>query len=367
MKKRRIVIASVLKPVDDTRMFEKMAITFAESGQYEVFIAGYSPQRTPTHPEIHFRPLTPFSRISFGRLMAPLKIQKILHEVQADILIVNTHELLIVAALNRILFGVRVVYDIRENYFRNILYSEAFPALLRPFLAAWVRLKEWLIAPFIHRFILAERSYKNEMSFLNRGCTIIENKVKVPSGFSRAPQTGAINLLFSGTLAESTGVFMAIELAKRLQGLNASVKLKIIGYCAKTSWLERIRKETTQHSFIHLVGGDRLVPHEEILEAIAISDFGLIAYPPLPHTKGAIPTKLYEYLGYRLPILLQHNTEWEALCAPSSAALPIDFDKEDAAALLLKMKSTFYKNLPEGISWEPEAKKLLQTISEIFV
>src|SRR6185295_1201799 len=107
MKKRRIVIASLLKPVDDTRMFEKMAVTLSDSGQYEIYIIGHPSQNIPANANIHFFPLPAFSRISFGRLLAPLRVLRILYQVKPQILIVNTHELLIVAVLNRILFGTR--------------------------------------------------------------------------------------------------------------------------------------------------------------------------------------------------------------------------------------------------------------------
>ncbi len=362
MKKRRIVIASVLKPVDDTRMFEKMAMTLAGPGNYEVFIVGYPSKHVPAYPNIYFAPLGAFSRISLGRLLAPIRIQKILHQVQPEILVVNTHELLIVAILNRILFGTKLIYDVRENYYRNILYSDAFPLFLRPFLAGWVRLKEKLTSPLIHRFFLAESGYKKEMSFFGGGAIIIENKVKVPENFSRTPGPGKVRLLFSGTLAESTGVFLAINLAKKLHALDASIHLTIIGFCAKSATLQRIRSEVSGFDFISLVGGDQLVPHVEIIQAIAAADFGLICYPPLRHTENATPTKLYEYLACQLPILLQHHQAWEELCSPYQACLPIDFASADANALLLKMRSPFYTRPPEGVNWESEAEKLLSAI-----
>lgn len=45
MKKRRIVLASILKPVDDTRMTEKLGATLAQVEGNEVYVIGY-PSRT---------------------------------------------------------------------------------------------------------------------------------------------------------------------------------------------------------------------------------------------------------------------------------------------------------------------------------
>jgi hypothetical protein len=54
IKKRRIVLASVLKPVDDTRMFEKIGVSLAGADEAEVIIIGYPSQRPPTHQTITF-------------------------------------------------------------------------------------------------------------------------------------------------------------------------------------------------------------------------------------------------------------------------------------------------------------------------
>ena len=376
MKKQRIVIASLLKPVDDTRMFEKMGVTLSDSGQYEIFIIGYPSKSTPAYTNVHFLPLTAFSRISPGRLLAPFKVLRIIHQVNPQILIVNTHELLIVAILNRILFGARIIYDVRENYYRNILYAGSFPLLLRPFLAAWVRLKEKVTSPLFHHFFLAENGYQKEMSFFRNRATVIENKATESKGLSRARMPGKIRLLFSGTLAESTGVFQAIDLAKKLHSLNYSIHLILVGYCAKAETLRKIHQEIKESAFIQLHGGNYLVPHPEVIKAIYASDFGMICYPPSRHTENAIPTKLYEYLAGRLPIILQNHGPWVELASRYQACIAIDFPTIDPQALLQQMLLPFYGSSPgevsrlpqekAGVTWESEGEKLLSALDKII-
>src|ERR1044071_7031653 len=143
----KIAIASVLKPADDVRAFEKMAMSLAAEG-HDVYLIGM-PTTTPvTPPKIHFRELTPFPRLGWRRVLAPLRVMKKIREVKPQLLIVNTHELLIVGLLNRILFGTRIVYDIQENYYRNILWTRVFPPWVRGPVASWVRLQERLLIPF---------------------------------------------------------------------------------------------------------------------------------------------------------------------------------------------------------------------------
>jgi glycosyltransferase involved in cell wall biosynthesis len=366
--KKRILLASVLKPIDDTRMFEKLGKSLSATGIYDVFIIGFPAKKNPTNTtNIHFLPLQHFKRLSFRRLWAPLTVLKKILKVKPDILIVNTHELLLVATLNRILFGTKIVYDIQENYWRNILHTDAFPKPLRPAFAFWVRSKEVITSPLFHWNLLAEKGYEKEMSFFGGKATTLENKVSIPRGFFRNASKTQFRLLFSGTLAEATGVFESIELAKKLKALEPTVQLLLIGYCAKGNTLERIRKEIESFPFITLVGGDVLVPHAEILQAISSCNFGLIYYPPSPHTENSIPTKLYEYLGCQLPILLHDYKPWSNITAPFNASINLNFANPNLEAILDQIRTTtFYETAPSNVTWESEEQKLLEIIGRLL-
>ncbi len=369
MKKRRIVLASVLKPVDDTRMFEKLGSSLAASGIYDLLIIGYPSRKTVELPQnITLSPLTPFKRISLQRLMAPFKIAIKAIQVKPNVLIVNTHELLIVGVLNKILFGTKIIYDIQENYWRNILWTNAFPMPVRLPIALWVRLKEKCLVPFFDWSFLAENGYENEMRFLQKKITVLKNKVRIPKGFTRQQPAVPINLLFSGTIAESTGVFEAIDLAEKLHELEPSIHLHIIGFCAKAETHQKLLKRIENLSFITLTGGNKLVPHEFIFEAISKSHFGLIYYPSSPHTQNSIPTKLYEYMGCLLPIALHDYQPWTELTKPFQASINIDFSNPDSSAILQKMRATqFYTTTPDNISWESEEHKLLDVIQKLML
>ncbi len=369
MKKRRIVLASVLKPVDDTRMFEKIGGSLARVENYQVFIIGFPSSKTiSSGSDITFLPLKAFSRLSINRLIAPLAVLKKTIQVKPELLIVNTHELLIVGLLNRILFGTRIIYDIRENYALNIRHTNAFPHVIKALLAGWVRVKEVVTSPFFHGYFLAENIYAEQLGFVGKKGIVLENKAIIPPNFKRVPQPGKIQLLFGGTLAESTGVFQAIQLAKELNQVNKSVELKIIGYCAQPSTQNKLLSTIQNLPFVTLIGGDKLVPHPDILDAIQQADFGIICYPASEHIHKKIPTKLYEYLAYELPVLLQKNPLWEALCNPYPAAIPIDFDNLVPETLLSKMETiNFYRSMPDNVTWDSEESRLLKKVNKFFI
>lgn len=368
MKKQRIVLASVLKPVDDTRMFEKIGKSLSNHSEYEVFIIGYPSKKAIKDPKIVFLPHPNFVRLSLRRVLIPFEILKKIHKVKPDVVIVNTHELLTVAVLFRILFGCKIIYDLQENYWRNILWTDTFPLPFKYLLAFWVRTKEVMLACFFHLFFLAEKGFEKEMKFFSNKFIVLENKSLFFKDVVRTKTRGATRLLFSGTISESTGVFQAITLATALHQQDERVELQIVGYCSLSSTLQSVKHAIRDKPFITLTGGDQLVPHQEIIEQIFIADFGIIYYPRSPHTENKIPTKLYEYLSAQLPIIIQNYQPWVALCLPYPAAIAIDFTAPvDAFALLQKMKqSDFYLRPPTDVDWASEEKKLLDAMGKII-
>jgi hypothetical protein len=361
IKKTRIVIASLLKPVDDIRMFEKLGQTLAEEA--EVQIIGYPNQASFNHPTITFHPLLPFNRLSFRRVAAPLKVFQMVLKIRPNTFIITTHELLWIGVLSKILLSCRLIYDVQENYGRNIFYTDAFPKPIRPLIAAYVRLKEWLTSPFVNHFLLAERGYEKELRFPGNKKTIIENKTKKQLTNTNKKNDKGIHLIFTGTLAETTGVFTAIELAQQLHSVDSSVRLTLIGHCSHRPTLDKIRNAIVNKDFIELIGGDRLVPHSEITQQIQSAHFGIISYDMNPSIINSIPTKLYEYLGYQLPILMIDHQPWIELAKPNQAAILFSLPVEKPEVLLSQMKNhTFYTSAPQNVFWDSEAAKLKKVV-----
>ncbi len=364
MELQKLVIASVLKPVTDTRMYEKFGRSISQAKKYEVNIIGFYSKKIPKANNIYFHPLFQFKRISLKRMLAPFKYLSKLFAIQPVIIIITTHELLIPTLIYKLCFRVKLIYDVRENYYLNIRHTNAFPFLLRDVIANWVRVKEKLTSYFVHHFTLAEKCYENELSFIQNKYNIIENKaLRIQPKIDQVTvyKNEVINLIFTGTLAESTGVFHCIRLAENLHKMNGSIILHIVGYCSSKTELVRIKNAIKNKPYIILQGGDKMVEHTAILEVINMADFGLIYYPPNVANDNAIPTKLYEYLSAELPILIEDRPSFISITNKYPAAIPINFNRYKCERLLDLMQSTnFYTIKPENeVLWDSEEVKLL--------
>ena len=361
MSKKVAVIASVLKPVDDTRMFEKLGLSIRESKKYRVNIIGFGVKNPPVKKGITFHTLYQGKRISLERLLAPVKFLVKLFRIKPDLTIVCTPELLLPAVSYKIIYKSRLWYDVQENYRLNVKHQDAYLGVLKPLLNLGVWLTETFSSRFVDQFLLAERGYAKELAFLGGRQVILENKFVsiTPRGLS--DRTADTKMIFSGTCSKENGIVEAISLVTTLYQCGYKVHLTIAGQVPNPQLHKFIEDLADKHDYINLIGSRSLLPHTTTMDLVAQADFGLVAHQPNPSTENCIPTKVYEYLGLGLPMILQQHSYWESIVAPYQAAVVLDYQNFDPKMVWSQIKNTkFYTSKPGAeITWEQEAQKLL--------
>ncbi|GAA4445659.1 hypothetical protein GCM10023188_49220 [Pontibacter saemangeumensis] len=372
MSEKRILIASLLKPINDTRMYEKLGLSLSKLPQVQVHIAGFkAPPPSAAPSNVYFHPLFQFQRLSLRRAAAQVAYYKLLQELKPSLIIVCTHELLPASHLFCRLHTCRLLYDVQENYALNLTSQDNYLPLLRQLLAFGVSSMENSLARHVAHFLVAERSYLLELRFLKARYTLLENKYKPSAGYicPAVPvqlQEKPLRLLYSGTIARLYGIFDAIALAEKLHQLEPRTTLTIIGYCADRATYQQVLEQVQARPYIDMVGGDRLVPHERIVRSILESNVGLLPYQPHRSTFRCIPTKLYEYAAHALPMVVQHNPIWHTFLQQHQAGISIDFASPDAGRLLLQIRERqFYKpGVPSGVFWDSEEQKLMAVVKQ---
>ncbi|EJF08860.1 glycosyltransferase [Pontibacter sp. BAB1700] len=373
MSEKRILLASLLKPINDTRLYEKLGLSLSKLADLSIHVAGYeAPLPTGAPPNMHFHPIFRFRRLSAGRMVAQRDYYRLLQHIKPQVVIVGTHELLLPTLLYKAGYGARIIYDIRENYSLNLRAQHNYSWPLKHLLALAVRSVEKITASHTDHFLLAEISYADELPFISNRYTFIQNKYKgnpiEPATPVSLPANGQLRLLYSGTIAEEYGIWEAIGLAKQLQAVRGNVKLTIIGYCASSHTLTKLREACQALPFVELIGGDKLVPHQAILQQIEKSHIGLLPYRPNASTFRCIPTKLYEYMVFGLPILIQENPLWKGIVEGNEAGISVDFIQINIDELTrqLTTKAFYQSGIPASIYWESEEVKLLHVINQLL-
>lgn len=370
MNKTRILLSSVLKPINDNRMFEKLGLSLSKLPETEVHICGFKAPVPAAPANVFFYPLNYFSRLSLTRLSAQFKYFCLLFRVKPQVIIIGTHELLLISLLYKLTYACHLIYDVQENYYLNISRQPVYPRFIRHLIAAIIRTNEILASCFIKAFFVAEESYVQELPFLKNKYLVLQNKYK-PSAQAKVtgytctgkvilPESRHIRLLYSGTISELNGIYEAIELCELLYKINPAYTLTIIGNWHLTETGRKVRAFIKNKPYINLIGGDYLVPHTQIIEAVGTSHVGLLPYHPHVSISRCIPTKLFEYLANALPMIIRQNVYWDNIINSYQAGLIIDYRNYNAAAINQQLlQTTFYQHISlEPAYWNSEEQKL---------
>lgn len=374
-----LLLASVLKPLDDTRMLGKFGRTLAGRPGMQVHVAGRrAPPPTDAPPNLHTHELLAGSRLSWQRLRAQWRYWQLLRQLRPRLVFVHAPELLPLTLLWRSLGRNRqFLYDVRENYALNILTQQVYPRVIRQLLAKLVRMTEAAAATRAARLVLAERSYAGELPFAtSENSVILENKYQPPPDEPLPPTPhvlpappAPLELLYSGTISELNGVFDAIAFTHAFRQVWPTARLTIIGFCQQPDVLQRLQRAVAASpEALTLIGGDRLVPHRDVVQTIQRSHLGLLPYRPHPSTWRCVPTKLFEYAAHGLPMLLPDNALWLATVRAYGAGMRCaDFTQPPIQELAALLRNThFYPSgIPTDVFWATEAVELWAVVDAI--
>ena len=376
-----ILIASVLKPVNDTRLYHKIAKSLTDKlPEIKLHIVGFQSSDQNQNSNIRFYPLFNFKRLNYRRIFANWQIFILLREIKPALIIIATFELLPAAIIFKLFYKTKLVYDVQENYARNVLYTKVFPFWLRYPLAGIIRLFEKTAHPFVSQYWLAEECYIYEMPFVAKKAIVLENKFKIHSQsllkdtLKKENDDTTLKLIYTGTIARDYGIFRAIYLTEKLHKINSSVSLTIAGYCASKKDLEEINTLLQDKSYIKMLGGDNLLPHHVILEEMQQSDVVLLPYYINKSVENRIPTKMFECMALSKLMLVQQNPVWQKYLEKydTSFAYFIDYDhlvdlEKHLSEISKKRKDILNVNKENlrGIYWKEEELKLIEAFKKL--
>jgi hypothetical protein len=370
MLSNKILIASVLKPLKDTRSYYRFALSLRETNKYQINIIGFLSKKELNEKNITFQPIFENKRRHYTRFLASFKFLNQIKKVKPDIIIVSTWELLPAAVVGKIVFGGKLVYDVQENSIFNLQYNRSMSTWKRAFTKRVIRFFETISRPFVSYFLLAEKCYVKELPAFTP-YLVLENKYhENPVDIKEEVRLNKerLKFLISGTITEVYGILDAIEWFKVIHQSLPSFHLNIIGHCTLPAFKEKIKKASEGIEAISLTLPEEAVPYTEILEAYAQSDVILMPYHQLPSIKDKIPSKLYESLALGKPYLISPNTKWKVLTEKYNSGLSIDFrDLENAAKnLAFFLQGTYYLTLPgDEVLWKSDEGKFLELMDRL--
>lgn len=381
-KTLKIVLASILKPLEDVRLYQKIGKSLLKHlPKAELVICAYHPSNKPLPLDterVKFKRLFGKSRLHIARLGVNARLMAKVFSIRPDYLVIATWELIPAAILLRLFLGVSVVYDVQENYAHNLRYTQVYPWFLRRILAFKIQSLEWFLSFFKTNFILAEACYQEEMPWLHPAviiqnkCLLSEIKPYQKKDFTprKIPQ-----LVYSGTISKEYGIFDLIEWAEALEAKEILFSLKIIGFATVKAERNQLKTWANSKKWVELIGVEQPVAHTEILEALQNADAVLMPYKVNQSYAQRIPTKFFECLALQKLMLISHNPFWENYLETfeESKALFLDFkNRENIAQTWAEIQSKLstaklldFSSLSKDIYWESQEQDLINSFSFI--
>lgn len=341
--KTKVLFASSLKPARDTRT-EKLLLSFGDS---DCYFCGVD-----NGDELGQSNTWEYSRSLIHRFKMLIKFVRFVKDIKPEVVTINSLEFVPVLRSLKSKVGFKLVYDMQEDYVKNITHHSGFRGVKRTItLGQAKRLTSKLIG-IVDGVIYAEKVYQKELKVPT---VVMENKSII--GDKRQKElSNPIRLVFTGTLTKECGVYKALDWLSELNKIG-QFELIMIGHTPLEEDHERL-KQINLTSF-HYKGSLTPLPHKFLVKEMLDSDFGLICYEVSPSKEGKMPTKLYEYMSVRLPVLCQNDGFWSEKVLENKAGLVMS-----NGLVLDSFKKDFYPEDIKGVNWETE--KLTNWLSEVL-
>ncbi|WP_141107398.1 glycosyltransferase family protein [Belliella buryatensis] len=370
MEKTRIVIASLLKPLKDSRAFYRMALSLRETNKYHLNIIGFSTKKEDDQKDIYFYSLYESDRTALKRLFVAYKFLRLLKKIKPKLIIVTTYELLIPAVIYKVLKNSKLIYDIQENHSLNIRFNRSVSKPLHFLISPLIQFLEFCSRPFIDQYILAETCYKAEIPKLV-DAVILENKF---TGAYREVKPKCFELdqplrfLISGTLTEVYGIIGAMRWFGEFVQQYPTASLHVIGHVTIPNYGEEMIRVNTSIPHVDLEISRTPIAYDRILKAYDRADLVLLPYYQIPSISPKIPSKMYECLAMGKPFLHSPNEKWKSIANQHKAGLEVDFcDLSNIPQVIDSITSStfFEKGIVKSAYWKAQEHEALQKLIEV--
>lgn len=366
-------ITTVHKPFDD-RIFHRECKTLSKLG-YDVSVIAYH-ERDETVDDVRIIALPKAKNRIHRILIITLKAFRLATKQKADIYHFHDPELLLVGILLKLLSRKKVIYDVHEDYSKQILSKSYLPKVVRKGVASLTKAIELLSTRFFDGLvtatddILKKFSYHHGKSVSVRNFPILSYFPSANKNNKESQNSRVFTLVYIGGLSKTRGVF---EMVQSLQYITEPIKLTLCGQFYPGNFETTISK---------LKGFDRTeylgwVEHKKVSQLLSECDVGMVCLHPIPNYLTALPVKLFEYMAAGLPViasnfqLLREIVEGNRCGICVNPLNPRDIAK--ATEFFMKNPQTREEMGRNGrkavlkmYNWDNESKKLIKLYQEVL-
>jgi len=356
----------------DVRIFHKECKTLASAG-YEVSLIAQH-DKEEIIDGVHIIPLPKVKNRAYRILFLPIRVLSIVLRVKADVYHFHDPELMPVGVLLGSLTRKKVIYDVHEDYPKQILSKRYIPRIARKGIAYLIGMLECVSSVFFDGIVAATDGILGDFAYHRRAISV--RNFPIMASFSNTVRIdrdsgSVLVLIYVGGLTEIRGI---IQIVQALEFVNSNRRVKLI-LCGKFDPpdLEARVRILTGFEKVEYLGW---MEPREVPGLLNRADVGIVCFSPEPNHIDAMPNKLFEYAVSGLPVVASNFPLWKEVVEGNKCGICVDplNPKEIAEAIeyliehpdrARQMGENGRKAVLEKYNWERESKKLLELYQEI--
>lgn len=258
------------------------------------------------------------------------------------------------------LLGKRVIYDVHEDYPRQVFVKSWIPEYLRKPVSMFVDFFERISSRLFDGIIVANDSHKERFPEDRRmvisnfpSLEYFDELMKPRESPSEQPVA-----IYSGLLSRKRGIGQVVEAFSLLEG----VELWLVGGFEERSFREEIEKKASSN--VRILG---IKPFEEVVTLLRRATIGLSCFLPQPLYLNLVPTKIFEYMAAGIPLVASDFPIYREYINGCGLLINPQDPEEIAGAvkkllgnpeLMRNMGIEGQRRIKEIYNWEQEAQKL---------
>jgi glycosyltransferase involved in cell wall biosynthesis len=364
-------ITTVHRPFDP-RIFDKQCRTISKAGYRVSLIAPND--KNEMVDSIDIVPIPQAKNRLMRMIVSTLSALLQAHKVKAEIYHVHDPELLMAGVLLKLLTGKKIIYDVHEDYAKQMLSKEYIPSIARKSVAAFTKIAERLLSGVFDGVVAATDDILKNFSHMEKAVTVsnfprLDNYVSKERIGDRHKKV--FDIVYFGGLSRIKGLSNTAEALDLIES-GEEVRLTLCGSFDPPEYEAEIMQSGGSGK-IRFLGWQDL---STIRELMFSADIGVICFLPEPNHVKAVPNKLFEYMAAGLPVIASNFSLWKdyvegngcGICVnpqdPQEIAGAIGY-LIDRPALRQKMGERGRKACREKYNWENEGRKLLRLYAQV--
>jgi glycosyltransferase involved in cell wall biosynthesis len=333
---RKILILTTVHPWNDIRIYHKEAKSLAKI--WPVFLAAPAPFPNRNEGNLTIIGLRQWKKKS-DRLRNIPAVLRLFFRFRKEIIHLHDPELLVPGLIFARLFGTDVLFDMHEDFIRDLGKAHWLPNWLRQPVS---QLSSFLLnqsRKHFRHFFLAEDSYQK---YFEGNFTIIHNYPDlsaIPEPLAEKEKDNSrLYLGYIGGITVHRGVALMGELLQKLDHLCISTTLELVGPFKNDGCLEileAVEKKLSQKIKINRYGRMNFTDGIEIIRHCHV---GLSIIANHPNYIHSYPTKLFEYMALKLPVITSNFPLYQDVIEQNQAGFCIaPEDRETLTGLVVQL------------------------------